>query len=207
MSDSLKTLFQTAFGSNEIHASLLNTFSFLEYIGCRKIIKSQEAQSLSAAVLTHATEEARHALILKKMAVRLGGIKFDSYAPSALLCGSEAEAYFQLLDQGCASQLAPDFPHHTSQANYLYVTWLIEQRAIKVYKSYQKAQGIFGASSALNGLLEEEVHHLAAVEIQLRELDSKYDQRIESLGRLEVKLYHDLLASLIEQANLACIQA
>jgi hypothetical protein len=48
---------------------------------------------LTAAILGHACEEGRHALGLKKLAVKLGGAEFDSYAPEAVLCGEEAEAY------------------------------------------------------------------------------------------------------------------
>ena len=74
-----------------LHARWLNTFSYLEYVGFRKILKSQRAEVLTAAILTHACEEGRHALGLKKLAVKLGGDGFDSYAPQVLLCGEEAD--------------------------------------------------------------------------------------------------------------------
>jgi len=62
----------------------------------RKIVKSQRAEVLTAAILGHACEEGRHALGLKKLAVKLGGAGFDSYAPQVLLCGEEAEAIFRI---------------------------------------------------------------------------------------------------------------
>ena len=51
-----------------LHARWLNMFSYLEYIGFRKIVKSQGAENLSLETLGHAVEEGRHALMLKKFA-------------------------------------------------------------------------------------------------------------------------------------------
>ena len=84
-----------------LHARWLNTFSYLEYVGFRKIVKSQRAEYLTAAILGHACEEGCHALSLKKLAVKLGGAEFDSYSPEVLLCDEEAKTYFQELDQSC----------------------------------------------------------------------------------------------------------
>ncbi len=104
--DRLEDLIGTIVADPALHARWLNTFSFLEYIGFRKIVKSQRAEVLTAAVLGHACEEGRHALGLKKLAVKLGGSAFNSYAPEALLCGEEAAAYFQDLDQACEATFA-----------------------------------------------------------------------------------------------------
>jgi hypothetical protein len=89
-----------------LHARWLNTFSYLEFVGFRKIVKSQRAEVLTAAILGHACEEGRHALGLKKLAIMLGGAQFDSYAPEALLCGEDAAAYFQDLDKTCDAAFA-----------------------------------------------------------------------------------------------------
>ena len=104
--DRLEDLIGAIVADPALHARWLNTFSYLEYVGFRKIVKSQRAEALTAAILGHACEEGRHALGLKKLAVKLGGSAFDSYAPEALLCGEEAEAYFQELDQSCDEAFA-----------------------------------------------------------------------------------------------------
>jgi hypothetical protein len=41
----------------KLHARWLNTFSYLEYIGFRKIVKSQMAEALTNKVISHALEE------------------------------------------------------------------------------------------------------------------------------------------------------
>jgi hypothetical protein len=89
-----------------LHASWLNTFSYLEYVGFRKIVKSQASDSMSLETLGHAVEEGRHALRLKRLAVKVGGVAFDSYRAEKLLCGDAAEAYFQKLDGYCESLFA-----------------------------------------------------------------------------------------------------
>jgi hypothetical protein len=48
------------------HAQFLNTVSLLEHIGSRKILITQSNQNSSEFILSHAAEEARHALFLKR---------------------------------------------------------------------------------------------------------------------------------------------
>ena len=51
---------------NELHAKFLNTISLMEYMGARKIVKSQLEKNVDSEVLAHMTEEIRHAQIFKK---------------------------------------------------------------------------------------------------------------------------------------------
>ncbi len=87
------------------HARFLNTLSLLEYIGVRKILKSQPAEGLSAEMLEHILEEARHAYVLKRLALRVGGESVATYAAPALLCGEEARRYIQTLDRSAEIDL------------------------------------------------------------------------------------------------------
>jgi hypothetical protein len=104
--DRLEDLIGAIAADPALHARWLNTLSYLEYVGFRKIVKSQRAEVLTAAILGHACEEGRHALGLKKLAIKLGGVQFDSYAPAVLLCSEEAAAYFQDLDKACDEAFA-----------------------------------------------------------------------------------------------------
>jgi hypothetical protein len=172
-----------------LHARWLNTFSFLEYVGFRKIVKSQRAETLSGAVLNHALEEGRHAIGLKKLAVKLGGPQFDSYAPEVLLCGEEAEAYFQDLDAACDEALADQPEAARAKLVYCYVTWLIERRALDVYAVYKKALGDSEVARKLDGLLAEETRHLAEVEAWLKAGDPSFAARSLRFEAAEAKLY------------------
>lgn len=178
-----------------LHARWLNTFSFLEYIGFRKIIKSQIADTLTVEVLTHAMEEGRHAIRLKKLALQMGGKEFDSYRSETLLCGERAEEYFQNLDAACAAATA------CPRLTYLYVTWLVEVRALAVYGSYQSALQTRGLPLPLTGLLKEEEGHLQTVERELEGEDPRFAARAQGLKDVEEELYHEYCRHL--QAYLA----
>jgi hypothetical protein len=179
-----------------LHARWLNTFSYLEYVGFRKIVKSQRAEVLTAAILGHACEEGRHALGLKKLAVKLGGAGFDSYAPQVLLCGEEAEAYFQDLDQSCDEAFADRSADERVRLAYGYVTWLVERRALDVYGLYKDALGDSEIARKLGGLLAEETKHLSDIEALLQSADPAFSTRSKEFEAVENSLYVVFLAAL-----------
>jgi len=182
-----------------LHARWLNTFSYLEYVGFRKIIKSQRAETLTASILGHACEEGRHALGLKKLAIKLGGAAFDSYAPDVLLCGEEAEAYFQDLDHHCDEAFANRPPDERVRLAYGYVTWLIERRALGVYGVYRKALGESEIARKLGSLLAEETKHLTDIEALLRARDPEFAERSKELEAAEAELYEGFLGALTRE--------
>src|SRR5687768_15269402 len=107
-------------------AKWMNTLSFLEHIGSRKILKSQKSENLSFEILNHLAEEARHAAFIKKIALKLDP-QVTSYQDKHLFCGQEAKEYILTLDERC---------HHFLQSlpvseneTYYWVTYLIEVRA------------------------------------------------------------------------------
>jgi hypothetical protein len=173
----------------QLHARWLNTFSFLEYVGFRKIVKSQKAEALSAEVLAHALEEGRHAMSLKKLAIKIGGKAFDSYTPEAMLCGEAAEDYFQTLDHACDAALQDQSEEQRSALVYLYVTWLVEIRALEVYNVYRKALASVPGMQALDGLLAEEEQHLSRVAGELQKRDPDFPARSKTFSALEGELY------------------
>lgn len=179
-----------------LHARWLNTFSFLEYVGFRKIVKSQRAEVLTSSILTHALEEGRHALSLKKLAVKLGGPQFETYAPEALLCGEEAEAYFQELDGACDEAFSDRAEAERANLVYCYVTWLVERRALDVYAVYKGALGGSEIARKLDGLLAEEAKHLADVEASLHAGDADFATRSRQFEAIEATLYERFMDAL-----------
>jgi len=197
MHDNLKLLVRIIIKNSDLHGRWLNTFSYLEYIGFRKIVKSQDAEKLDLKTLGHAVEEGRHALLLRKLAVNLGGPKLDTYMPDTLLCGREAESYFQTLDGVCEEHLKVDVASALrARLTYLYVTWLVELRAISVYEIYQDALSEIGEKFPLTGLLAEEDLHLQAVRKELCECDKNWSCRGEELKIIEEELYQNYILAL-----------
>lgn len=192
----LETIIAKVVKDPQLHARWLNTFSFLEYVGFRKIVKSQRAEGLTSMVLTHALEEGRHALRLKKLALALGGASFDSYAPEKLLCGDEAEDYFQDLDHETEAQFEAFDEGRRAKLTYLYVTWLIERRALDLYGLYRNAVDGTEIAQRLTGLLAEEDGHLQHVEAEIAASDPEHAARTPQLVALENRLYERFLGAL-----------
>jgi hypothetical protein len=197
--DRLESLIGAVVADRALHARWLNTFSYLEYVGFRKIVKSQRAEVLTAAILGHACEEGRHALGLKKLAIKLGGTQFDSYAPEVLLCGEEAEAYFQDLDKACDAAFAGRSEAERAKLTYGYVTWLVERRALDVYGIYKKALGDLEIARKLGGLLAEETKHLADVEAVLHADDPEFSTRSKEFEAVEAALYQNFIDALTRE--------
>ncbi|HEY8006274.1 MAG TPA: hypothetical protein VIE66_05610 [Methylocella sp.] len=195
----LEDLVATIVAEPGLHARWLNTFSYLEYVGFRKIVKSQKAEALTAAILGHACEEGRHALGLKKLAIKLGGGAFDSYAPEVLLCGEEANDYFQDLDRFCDEAFADRSPEERVSLAYGYVTWLVERRALDVYGIYKNALGNSEIARKLGGLVAEEVKHLSDIEAFLQAGDPDFATKSKEFEAVETSLYETFLGALTKE--------
>jgi hypothetical protein len=197
--DRLESLVAKIAADPALHARWLNTFSYLEYVGFRKIVKSQRAEALTAAILGHACEEGRHALVLKKLAVKIGGGEFDSYRPEVLLCGEEAEGYIQGLDQSCEEAFADRSEAERAKLTYGYVTWLVERRALDVYQTYKKALGETGVARKLTSLLAEEVKHLSDIEALLHASDPEFAAQSKEFQAVEAGLYQNFIDALTRE--------
>lgn len=180
------------------HARFLNTLSLLEYIGVRKILKSQPAETLSAGMLEHVLEEARHAYVLKQLALRVGGEAVATYAAPALLCGEEARRYIQTLDRSAEIDLKESrLPAGGAPAvNYLYTTLLIEERAGAVYPLYEPLLAQVGLGGILAGIVREEEGHLTAVMRRVMAEDAAHAPRLERLRRAERRAYAAFVGAL-----------
>ena len=63
----IQSLLEKIVQNKDHHAKWLNSLSFLENCGARKISKSEHRSDVDIMVLKHAAEEHRHAFYLKKM--------------------------------------------------------------------------------------------------------------------------------------------
>ncbi len=151
-----------------LHARFINTISLMEYMGARKIMKSQREELVSAEILAHMNEEIRHAQVFKKIALKMSHGEFKTYREDHLLAGLQGRNYIQTVDQAIASALKGE----NSYLNYLLSTLLIEERANSIYPFYAELMEPLGFSSPIRNILKEEENHL--LEIQKHLLDSKH---------------------------------
>ena len=179
-----KLILQEVVARPEVHGKFLNTLSLLEYIGARKIMKSQEESRITPIVLAHMTEEIRHAQILKKLAIKVGGSSVQSYAEDSLLCGYEGRAYMQAIDRKACEVVG----EKNSWVNYLLTTLIVEERAQELYPFYDSLLVPLGLSGPLKGIFREEEEHLAQVIESLKSAGGLSETQLE-LVRQEERIY------------------
>lgn len=169
----------------ELHSRFVNTLSFLEYTGARKILKSQLEQDISQELLSHAAEEIRHAQIFKKIALEISSGKRNSYHEDHLLCRKEASHYIQFVDHEIERKLGKG----KTWLNYLYTTLLIEERVNIFYPIYasflEKFKEHHSFAKMIRSVLKEEESHLYHVLKQLQ-IDGKSSRHFTEEAFIEL---------------------
>jgi len=184
----MKTILKKIINSPIILAKFLNTLSLLEYIGARKIIKSQQQENIDEKILAHAIEELRHALLLKKASRKIMPDLCKTYLPNELLCGTAAVNYFQIIDQAVAQQLGNN---NLLQA-YLYTTFLIETRAIEFYLLIEEILAELNKPSLFRGIITEENRHLTEI-LNCLQNDVTFRNNINLLIAIEQNTFNRLI--------------
>lgn len=227
----LKIFLEKVVKNTKQHTHWLNTLAFMEHIGSRKIIKSQNSSTLDLTLLQHISEEARHAFYFKTLAHKLSPVDCPSFEEKYMIKGADSEDYFQAIDHHAEEDLANS--SRKNILNYLYTTWMIEERAIMLYKLYNEVLSrtdlILNASSKkpkresfsvrslkvskpvrfnLNFILQEEDHHLKTVIQIIQEKDPDFQSRKERLFNYEqvqfallVKKWQSVLSPVLAPAG------
>lgn len=170
------------------HARFLNTLSMMEHIGSRKIMTSQTKGPLGCEVLKHLCEEARHAFFFKRQAEKIAGRPLD-YSAETTIAAGPAQMYFGRLDAAIGRALAGS-PH--SDAAYLFVSLIIELRAIWAYQIYHEVLNAETPGVSLKSLLAEEEHHLPQMVERLTHLGEDLKGRVPAFAATEDRLFRGL---------------
>ncbi|MDE0310321.1 MAG: hypothetical protein OXI60_10925 [Acidiferrobacterales bacterium] len=178
---------------NEHNAVLfLNTLSYMEHIGSYKIMATQHASAMDYPTLRHLNEETGHAVFFKRHAERVCEQQID-YSADALLAPASARAYFNRLEAGMVRMFGRSANYRTI---YLYMSLVIEFRAVWAYSLLQKALDRNTFDISLERLLAEEQGHLYSMARRL-DGDGHYNRRtIRRLWVQERSLYVRLLGSI-----------
>ncbi len=168
------------------HGRWINTLSYLENCGARKIASCEHPTLVKEEMLKHASEEFRHAFYLKKQLVRLGQT-YEDYRLEYLLGGWASYHYLNALDLQIMR-----FIRQKKELAYFLVTYAIELRAAELYPLYQSALRKAGSKVQVQSILLEEKEHLAEMEKNLCDQPSLY---IQEACRLEALLFKNWLDS------------
>ena len=180
-----------------LHARLINTLSMLEHMGSRKIMATRRSAAIDRATLKHVAEEAHHAYFMKRQAEKCAGREM-SYAREDLLAPASARMYFQRLEAFIVRLLGK---RRGSQAAYLYMSMIVEFRALWFYGLYERCLKRAGYAMSLKRLIGEERNHLNDMAQRLElagDLDAAHAQRFLEEER---RLYGGLLGALQRAAT------
>jgi len=174
------------------HARLLNTLALLEHTGSYRIMVSQHGEHCTQPTLRHLAEEAQHAFFMKRQAEKTADRELD-FVDSDLLAGSTARSYFRRLEALIHGQLLRE---DSGQSTYLYMSMIIEFRALWFYGHYQDALRSAGNAISLKRIIGEEASHLTDMTERLEAMGELSESRVDTFIANEQRLYARLLRAL-----------
>ncbi|MFY7813899.1 MAG: hypothetical protein ACOVRK_01790 [Chryseobacterium taeanense] len=156
---SLYNLLEKIVQHNESHAKWLNTLSYMENAGARKISACEHPSDVNLIQLKHAAEEHRHAYYLKKQILRVNSKICENYRNEKLLASTSTKQYLHSLDIKTCKYLQKKFSlkkEELKYAAYLFVTYAIEVRADKLYPVYQEILTKYSSKFMVKSIILEE---------------------------------------------------
>lgn len=175
--------------SSDLHAKWLNTLSFLENSGARKIAACEHPTLVKEEMLKHASEEFRHAHYLKRQIERVSQIKIETYTLDSMLGKTATLHYLSALDMQTSRYLKSIglSKYSIREAAYLLVTYAIELRAAELYPIYDEVLKKAGSRVTVRSILLEEQEHLSEMKIGLNKLDKGF-RHAEEILKIEGRL-------------------
>ncbi|MBA3722268.1 MAG: hypothetical protein H0W88_07695 [Parachlamydiaceae bacterium] len=146
-----------------MHAKWLNTLSYLENCGARKIAACEHPTLVKEEMLKHASEEFRHAFHLKKQIERIPSLSLDDYSIHNLLGDYASLHYLHALDIKTCRYLSEEVKlqkNKVKETAYLLVTYAIELRADELYRIYDEVLKTANTKVTVKSILLEEKEHL-----------------------------------------------
>ena len=193
----LKQLLTVIVSDHELHGKWLNTLSYLENCGARKIANCEHPTLVKEEMLKHAAEEFRHAHYLKKQIGRISSEKIEDYSPAHLLGGIASLHYLNKLDLKTSRYLYTMglSKEAVKEVSYLLVTYAIELRAAELYPLYEAVLREMGSKVKVKSILLEEKEHLSEMEEGIRNLFRGVDYAKHVCG-IEASLYNSWLKAI-----------
>src|SRR5690606_5769736 len=187
-----RALFERIVPDATLHARLLNTLSMLEHLGSHKIMATQHSAAIDQPTLRHVAEEAHHAFFMKRQAEKAAGRPLE-YVERDLLAPASARMYFQRLEAQMKRTLESQ---QSLRAAYLYMSMIVEFRALWFYRLYQHTLQRLGYGLSLKRVVGEEENHLLDVANRLEMNGELSDARAAKFLTAEKGLYERLLRGL-----------
>lgn len=188
--------------NNETHAKWLNTLSFMENAGARKISACEHATEVSLIQLKHAAEEHRHAYYLKKQILKISSGLCETYHNHELLASTATRQYLHALDIKACKYLQQNFKLNKEElkyAAYLFVTYAIEVRADELYPVYQDILTKYSSKVMVKAIILEEEGHLEEMINQLDLFSEDWKIHAEVILDIEKELHEQWVEAISEE--------
>lgn len=186
------------------HAKWLNTLSFMENAGARKISKCEHPVLVTQIQLKHAAEEHRHAYYLKKQIGKIDPELCKTYENKELLAPIATRQYLHSLDIKACRYLQQAFQLNKEDikyAAYLFVTYAIEVRADELYPVYQQVLTEESSKIMVKSIILEEEGHLEEMINQLNEFSADWKLHAEHILTIEKELHKEWINAITEDAS------
>ena len=191
----------TILKDNTLHAKWLNTLSFMENAGAKKISASEDKEKVSLIILKHAAEEHRHAYYLKKQIAKIGEGLCENYEDQYLIAPKASKYYLNNLDVQVCKYLKKSLGlkgNDLKFAAYLLVTYAIELRADALYPIYQDALSALESKVTVKSIILEEEGHLEEMIHQLKAFSTDWEKHATIAVDLENNLYEGWMIGMEE---------
>jgi hypothetical protein len=173
MTSKIRSLLLAIIQCESLHAKWLNTLSYLENCGARKIASCEHPTFVKENMLKHAAEEFRHSHYLKCQIKKVASTSFDNFTLPFILGGISSLRYLDRLDLFASQFLIKDVGLSKERAKmfaYHLVTYAIELRAQQLYPVYHETLRMLQAKIYVKSILLEEEEHLREMEEGLKAL-------------------------------------
>lgn len=198
----MNTLLTKIVSVPEIHAKWLNTLSFMENAGARKISACEHRTNVDLIQLKHAAEEHRHAYYLKKQILKISKEFCPNYQPEYLLAPKATQYYLHALDIQACKYLKSEFELNRNELKflaYLMVTYAIEVRADELYPEYQNVLTKNNQKVMVKSIIAEEQGHLEEMIVQLENFSNQWKQHADKIIALENILYQNWIEAIKQE--------
>jgi rubrerythrin len=198
----LNEILENIAGDNYLHAKWINTLSFMENAGARKISASEDKENVTLIILKHAAEEHRHAYYLKKQISKLGEGLCQNYKDEFLMSPKASKYYLNNLDVQVCKYIKRELGLKSAElkfAAYLLVTYAIEVRADELYPVYQDILTQTESKVTVKSIILEEEGHLEEMLHQLKSFSPDWEKHANIAVEIEHLLFSDWMDSLEEE--------
>ncbi|TKC06383.1 hypothetical protein FA047_11765 [Pedobacter frigoris] len=196
----MKPILENIVNDNTLHAKWLNTLSYMENAGAKKISASEHKENVNLIILKHAAEEHRHAYYLKKQLDKLAqGSLCKTYTNDELLTPNQTKFYLNALDVAVCRYLKQEFNlsgYELKFAAYLFVTYAIEVRADELYPIYQDVLTAAKSKVNVKSIILEEEGHLEEMLNQLKDFSPDWEKYAELIVKIEQGMFEDWMTNL-----------